>query len=1208
MLRSTIAARGSAGPAAVKRRALAASSLLALLAAAGLGLAAMPAEAKNLLIGAGGDGGGTGTDSGDGTPGGGGGGIGGGGGGGGISYSGGGGGGIGGGGGGLYSNNGDVNGGTGGSHSGNSDSGGGGGRAGRTAGSGGGGAIGGGGGGGGDIKSGSDGDGLLTAKGGIGLGTEGAGAGGVAAGTAAGTEESEKPTSGTQGSWSGTFVPDSFTISTNAAYDLIGVGGGGGGGSGAGARAEDPEAGTGFDGSNGALKLESGAVLTVRQGLMVGGGGGGGGGGSGYNSSPDGGKGGDGTLTISAGSTLRLESGARFLLGGEDGKIAKGTSETRAGGSGGYGGSGILNLAGTLRFGQNATFIINETGTLNFGNATHGAAPAGTIEGLSGIENNGTINFNQSNDVYLLAIPITKGYDDAPSLVVQNGPGTTILTGDNDYDTFWPEDTIINAGTLQIGNGGETGSITGGVRNNSILAFNRSNDLTYAGKIDGTGKVIKQGAGTLTLTGASSYTGGTIVEAGTLALGGDGRLAATGALTLSKKDATFDISGASGARTIGALSGVAGTSVTLGANSLAVGDETDTSFAGTISGSGGLTKQGAGRLTLTGASDYTGGTSITAGTLAIGDGGSIKGDVENNGILAFNRSEALTFDGGISGSGKLVKEGTGTLTLTGASSYEGETLVQSGVLAVNGSLTSAVTVADGARLGGTGTVGGITVRSGGIAAPGNSIGTIKVSGDVLFQQGSIYEVELNAAGQSDKIEATGKATLEGGTVKALAENGDYKPATDYVILEADGGVTGTFSGATSNLAFLTPSLRHDANSVTLTMTRNDTSFEEVAETPNQGQTAETAEELGSGNPVHDTLVSTTVEEARAGFTLLSGEGHAQLAGVAIRQGEHLRATLMGQLRAPLLKPLGGEIAAGYSADLPGRRQAALLPAPLPQPRYRLWGQALGTQGRSGATANTAAIESRGAGFLIGADALVAEGAGSSLRLGVAGGYEASRFDLDGRLSSGRLEAGQAALYAAARFGAWRLDGGLGISFGEAELTRQVRIRGFSDTLKSQRASRVLQGFVELGYGFAWGGLALEPFAQLALLQIGADGALERGGPAALRLPGTRQELGFSTLGLRAEARLGETPLFARGLIGWRHGFGDLKPASLAAFASGGAGLARIGGTPIDRDALLAEARLDWRLGEATTLGISYAAALGTRSRDHSLRGRLDMRF
>src|SRR5262249_14556792 len=133
----------------------------------------------------------------------------------------------------------------------------------------------------------------------------------------------------------------------------------------------------------------------------------------------------------------------------------------------------------------------------------------------------------------------------------------------------------------------------------------------------------------------------------------------------------------------------------------------------------------------------------------------------------------------------ITKIGSGRLILTEGRRYvyTGPTNVNAGILEVDGSLSSIVTVNNGGTLVGNGTLGGLNVASGGIVAPGNSIGTLNVSvpltppfaifspaafGNVIFSAGSTYLVEINAAGQSDKILAAGKATLNGGTVQVTA--------------------------------------------------------------------------------------------------------------------------------------------------------------------------------------------------------------------------------------------------------------------------------------------------------------------------------------------------------------------------------------------------------------------------------------------------------
>jgi fibronectin-binding autotransporter adhesin len=271
---------------------------------------------------------------------------------------------------------------------------------------------------------------------------------------------------------------------------------------------------------------------------------------------------------------------------------------------------------------------------------------------------------------------------------------------------------------VQIGNGGTTGSIAGDVVDDGTLAFDRSDVVTFAGAISGSGGVAQSGSGTTILTGANSYAGTTTIDAGILQVGaggtagsiestsaivdngtlvfdvandrilaaavsGSGALALTGPATI-----TLTASNSySGGTTISAGRLQLGNGGTSGMIAGAVNDNgvlafdrsDDFAFAGSISGSGAVQQNGAGMVVLTANDTYTGGTTIAAGTLVLGAGGtsgSIAGNVVDNALFAVNRSDVYTFAGAISGSGGFVQAGSGTTILTGSDSYAGSTTVQ----------------------------------------------------------------------------------------------------------------------------------------------------------------------------------------------------------------------------------------------------------------------------------------------------------------------------------------------------------------------------------------------------------------------------------------------------------------------------------------------------------------------------------------------------
>ncbi|ELQ9312024.1 S8 family serine peptidase, partial [Serratia marcescens] len=217
----------------------------------------------------------------------------------------------------------------------------------------------------------------------------------------------------------------------------------------------------------------------------------------------------------------------------------------------------------------------------------------------------------------------------------------------------------------------------------------------------------------------------------------------------------------------------------------------------------------------------------------------------------------------ISGHGGLTKQGIGTLVLTGNNTYGGPTLVNQGRLAVNGSVTSAVSVQNGGIVGGSGTVGSLTARQGGTVAPGNSIGTLNVAGNVSFEPGSRYAVEVGPNGQSDRIQSSGSATIGGGEVAVTLENSPNLLTQNevrsllgqqYTILSAQQGVSGQFDAVAPNYLFLGTGLSYQPTGVTLSVGRNGTSFASVAQTPNERAVAAAADALAAGNPVYESLL------------------------------------------------------------------------------------------------------------------------------------------------------------------------------------------------------------------------------------------------------------------------------------------------------------------------------------------------------------------
>ncbi|KXO75889.1 autotransporter-associated beta strand repeat-containing protein [Brucella anthropi] len=468
----------------------------------------------------------------------------------------------------------------------------------------------------------------------------------------------------------------------------------------------------------------------------------------------------NGAVTLDGG-TLNLAgtitSGRAFSITSNNGTIDTGTNtDTLNGIIGGAGaltkvGGGTLVLTGANTYGGGTTI---SAGTLQLGSG----GAAGSITG--NVVNNGTLVFNR-NDASTFS-----GVVSGTGVLKQSGTGTTILTGANTYTG----NTVIERGVLQVGNGTASGAISGSVTNSGTLAFNRSDSYTYAGTITGTGSLKQSGTGTLILTGNSTYTGLTTIESGTLQLGSGGN------------------------------SGNLNSDIVNNA-ALIVDRSNDLSYDKTISGSGTFEKRGAGTLTITGDNDYAGTTTISAGTLQIGNGGStgsIKGDIVNNSKLIVNRDHNIDFTNVLSGTGTLEKKGTGNLTLSGDNSgFTGATTVSAGELDVNGTLGSgAVTVASGASLGGKGTIGGATtINSGGILVGAQGF-TLNFGSDLTLAPGSILNVSYGAASDSaDMLFNVGGNLNFNNNVVNVADLGGFGPG-QYNLFHADGTITGTLTSGT----------------------------------------------------------------------------------------------------------------------------------------------------------------------------------------------------------------------------------------------------------------------------------------------------------------------------------------------------------------------------------------------------------------------------
>lgn len=676
-----------------------------------------------------------------------------------------------------------------------------------------------------------------------------------------------------------------------------------------------------------------------------------------------------------------------------------------------------------------------------------------------------------------------EGFEYSGGTFVENGE--LLLT-----DEFGGDITTSGDGVFELAEGGD---FSGDLVNDGTFVFSKEGDYNFLGDFSGDGLLEKYGDGVLNFAGLYDFDGTTSIFDGSVTF--SGQLSEDTELDL--EDGTVDLSGTEGGEaTIAGLSG-----------------------------------QG-GQLQLSGTN------------------------------LTLNQSGNSTFGGSIAGSGNLVKQGEGDLKLNGdGTGFTGTGQVGGGTLSVNGNFSNAsFVVNEGGKLGGAGTVGNTNVN-GGTAAPGNSIDTLTVNGNVSFTAASTYEVEVNAAGDSDLLQATGTATLGGASVEVLAEDGTYRPITDYTILTADGGVEGEFGSVSSNFAFLDPSLSYSDTAVTLRLVRNDIDFSAFADTPNQAAIAGLIEDLGFGNVLYDETLMLADDDVVPSFATLTGEVYSDYGSALIETAEMLRRQTASSMAGSGTGGYGW--ATGLYNSVDGDRTG------------------LGGFGAAG-----------GFGF-------AGNGLSAAVGLGVLGDGE-----LEGQVSESDITflTGQVAYGGVPDLS---LSAGVQLGWFDGSADRITVLGSLTDQLSGEMEGDYLQLSGEIAYGVPTGaGLAVEPFVGLSHVSLDLDGLTETGGATALAVGAQDRDVTFGDVGVRLAADAGGVRPFAS--VAYRHAWGDRASPASVSFA-GNTGSALISGLPIAKDAAELSAGLIANIGIAD-LTIGYEGTISDSFDSHGLQAGLKIRF
>ncbi|VWX61842.1 Outer membrane autotransporter barrel domain-containing protein [Burkholderiales bacterium 8X] len=777
--------------------------------------------------------------------------------------------------------------------------------------------------------------------------------------------------------------------------------------------------------------------------------------------------------------------------------------------------------------------------------------------------------------------------------------------------------------------------------------------------VGGSAGIEKTGAGELVLGAANTYTGGNLLSAGLVSVASDAALGDAGNAVVFR---------GGGLRITG--TGYHGTqrglALDAGGGTIDIVDAGN-SFTATqaMSGTGGLNKAGAGTLVLAADSTHTGGTTISAGMLQLGDGGTgghVATDVVNHGVLAFDRSDAIVFPGLVSGTGSVLHKGSGSTTLSALNTYTGGTVVQAGTLvgsassfgsgAIRNDATLVIDQATDATfanvLSGSGQLrkqgvgvlalggdssafnGATLVTSGTLEVLGALGGTLEVAdGAILRGTGQVGTTTLrrgariqSARSGAGGLAVAGDLQFEPGSVYDLGFSSTHGEIMVSGEARIDGGTVMLRSSGNGN--GIDPSARyrvlHAAGGITGRFDNLQSNMAFL--TPNMAYDPQGAWLWFARNQKDFDEVATTPNEQAAADAADALPAFSPLYGAVVQLDEgsarqafsRLGGELHASSRTVLMQDslgvrdaaLGSLRSASDDDGMVGGGSAGARTDGLSKAaRRNVWARTTGQHGRTEGDGNAGTVKSDSTTVFVGADMPVA----GDWRIGALGGYTRGNQSLPGTSSSVDEDTYHFALY-----GGKRWSNGIGLRLGAAaghhslDSQRGVTFDGFSERLSGSRTAWTSQVFGEVGQRFDIGSGTLEPFAGYAQVRLHDSSFAERGGAAALAVRGADESLGFGTLGLRGSMPIAWSGIDLRlsGMVGWQRAFGDRTQRSVQAFAGGNDFSAD--GLPVTRSTMLVEAGIEMRLARNLRLGVSYVGRGSGKHRSHGAQAALDWKF
>jgi autotransporter-associated beta strand protein len=616
-----------------------------------------------------------------------------------------------------------------------------------------------------------------------------------------------------------------------------------------------------------------------------------------------------------------------------------------------------------------------------------------------------------------------------------------------------------------------------------------------------------------------------------------------------------------------------------------------------LNGNNAFTNLGINAGTVTLGSNTAGGVAdiaINSGaTLAAGVSGLVVANqIVTTGAATVNSGTGtFTLSGRIIGPGGLTKTGSGLLTLTGSGSgYTGATTVAAGELRVNSAIaTSAFTVQSGARLSGTGTLGGLTVQSGGTVAPGTSPGTLNVAGPVTFLAGSTYAAEVTPTA-ADRITATGALSLNG--TLAVAASGSFTSFNQTFTVASGSSRTGTFSSVTGLAGFgapFNPLVEYTGTLVNVRLA--PASLVGLAGSglgPNALEVARAFDRAVAGGFNPQGFFGLYTQGANLGNVLgqLSGETYAAQRRVAMEDTRVIRETAFDRLNSGVGSADGNTRTASTSGA---------------EAETTVWLRGVGSWGTAKADGVGSRFTTEQLGVLTGLD--YAKG---GFKVGAAFTY--TQNDIESVAGDARVKSTGGALYAGyADPSGFKIGAGGSVAGTRSTNNRSVIIAPAVQSLRGSVDGTTYQLFGELAYDIAAGPTTqVTPFARYAYVNHRANAFTETGGNAAVSGVRESTDISVITAGLRAAFSIGENAKIT-GSAGYQNITGDRAGNATLALTGLNQPM-NIRAVALDKDSAALEARADFRIGANATIGVGYSGVIGSNNQDHGARATLTFGF